>query len=319
MALLPFVLIAAVLPLLLPQYLNLGIGLLLLAGWATAWDILGGWAGQLSLGHAAFVGLGAYTLGLAANHLQLAPWWSLAAAMILAAGLAWGWGAITFRLRGPYFALSTLAIAEVLRLVAINERGLTGGAQGIFISALARPFGLDLFDRRVEYYTGLLYLALVVFAVLWMGSRRFGYELRAVREDEEAAMAAGIDPTAVKLKAFMLSGALTALGGSLYGIFLSALEPHRLFEIPLSVRIALTAIIGGRGTVWGPLVGAVLLTLSAEVFRNVFAEANLLIYGLLIIIVVLFVPRGVIGEWQRIQVRRRYERAARPLGEQVGP
>jgi branched-chain amino acid transport system permease protein len=132
-----------------------------------------------------------------------------------------------------------------------------------------------------------------------------------VREDEEAAMAAGINPTAVKLKAFILSGSLTTAGGLLYGIFLSALEPHGLFDIPLSVRIALTAIIGGRGTVWGPLVGAVLLTLSAEIFRNLFAGANLLIYGVLIIIVVLFVPRGLVGEWQRVQVRRRYERAAR--------
>lgn len=176
---------------------------------------------------------------------------------------------------------------------------------------MAQPFGLDLFERHVEYYTALLYLALSLGCVIWLGRKRFGFELRAVREDEEAAMAAGIDPTAVKLKAFMLSGALTALGGVLYGIFLSALEPHRLFEIPLSVRIALTAIIGGRGTVWGPLVGAVLLTLSAEFFRNLFAEANLLIYGFLIIAVVLYFPRGLVGEWQRTQVRRRYERIAR--------
>lgn len=304
-------LIAAAWPLVFPHYLNLGIGLLILAGWAASWDIVGGWAGQLSLGHAAFVGLGAYTVALTAKHLQLAPWWSLGLAMALAAGLAWTWGAITFRLRGPYFTLSTLAIAEVLRLIAINERWLTGGAGGIFISALARPFGLDLFNRRVEYYVALGYVAVVVGLVIWLSRRRFGFELRAVREDEEAAMAAGINPTAVKLKAFILSGSLTTAGGLLYGIFLSALEPHGLFDIPLSVRIALTAIIGGRGTVWGPLVGAVLLTLSAEIFRNLFAGANLLIYGVLIIIVVLFVPRGIVGEWQRGQVRRRYERAAR--------
>lgn len=304
-------LVGAAWPLLFPQYMNLGIGLLLLAGWATAWDIVGGWAGQLSLGHAAFIGLGAYVVALTANQLHLAPWWSLGLSVVLAAGLAGAWGATTFRLRGPYFALSTLAIAEILRLVAINERWLTGGAGGVFISALSGPFGLDLFNRHVEYYAGLVYLAIVIGIVVWLGGRRFGYELRAVREDEEAAMAAGIHPTAVKLRAFVLSGALTAAGGLLYGIFLSALEPHRLFEIPLSVRIALTAIIGGRGTVWGPLVGAVLLTLSGEIFRSVFAEANLLIYGVLIIVVVLFVPRGVVGEWQRLQVRRRYERVAR--------
>jgi len=304
-------LIAAAWPLVFPQYMNLGIGLLILAGWATAWDIVGGWAGQVSLGHAAFVGLGAYTVALTAKHMQLAPWWSLGLAMTTAAGLAGAWGALTFRLRGPYFTLSTLAIAEVLRLIAINERWLTGGAGGIFISALAQPFGLDLFNRRVEYYLALGYVVVAVGLVIWISRTRFGFELRAVREDEEAAMAAGIHPTAVKLKAFVLSGSLTTAGGLLYGIFLSALEPHNLFDIPLSVRIALTAIIGGRGTVWGPLVGAVLLVLTAEAFRNLFAGANLLIYGVLIIVVVLFLPRGIIGEWQRAQVRRRYERAAR--------
>lgn len=130
-AALPF-LLAAAYPLVFPQHMNLGISLLLLAGWATSWDILGGWAGQLSMGHAAFIGLGAYTLGVAANQFHIAPWWSSGLAIVLAAGLAGVWGAITFRLKGPYFILSTIAIAEMLRLVAINERWLTGGRAGDF-------------------------------------------------------------------------------------------------------------------------------------------------------------------------------------------
>ena len=122
-------------------------------------------------------------------------------------------------------------------------------------------------------------------------------------------LAAGINPEAVKLWAFAISAALTALGGCLYGIVLSALQPQPLFELHLSVRIALVAIIGGRGTLFGPLVGAALLTAAAELFRNVFAEANLLIYGLLIVIVVLFVPRGLMGELERRNVRRRYAKS----------
>ena len=297
--------------LLLPDYRTLGVNLMLLAGWASAWDLLGGWSGQTSLGHAAFVGLGAYTIGVTANRWDLAPWWGALLAMALAAALALLWGKVTFRLRGSYFVLSTIAIAEILRLLAINQRSLTGGAVGLFIFDLQRPFGLDLFDRRVEFWFALGYLLLVLTVVALITRGRLGYQMRAVREDEPSAEAAGIDPEAVKLRAFAVSAALTALGGCLYGIVLSALQPQPLFELHLSVRIALVAIIGGRGTLFGPLVGAALLTAAAELFRNVFAEANLLIYGALIVIVVLFAPHGVVGELDRRLVRRRYARSAR--------
>ncbi|HEX7040550.1 MAG TPA: branched-chain amino acid ABC transporter permease [Trueperaceae bacterium] len=297
--------------LLLPDYRTLGVNLMLLAGWASAWDLLGGWSGQTSLGHAAFVGLGAYTIGVTANRWDLAPWWGALLAMALAAALALLWGKVTFRLRGSYFVLSTIAVAEILRLVAINQRGLTGGAVGLFIFDLEEPFGLDLFDRAVEFWfaLGYLLLALAVVAVITHG--RLGYQMRAVREDEPSAEAAGVDPEAVKLRAFAISGALTALGGCLYGVVLSALQPQPMFELHLSVRIALVAIIGGRGTLFGPLVGAALLTLAAELFRNAFAEANLLIYGALIVVVVLFAPHGLVGELNRRLVRRRYARSAR--------
>jgi len=297
--------------LLLPDYRTLGITLMVLAGWATAWDLLGGWTGQTSLGHAAFVGLGAYTIGVTANRWDLAPWWGALLAMALAAALSLLWGKITFRLRGSYFVLSTIAVAEILRLFAINQRSLTGGAVGLFIFDLHRPFGLDLFSRNVEFWFALGYLVLVLAVAAAITHGRMGYQMRAVREDEPSAEAAGIDPEAVKLRAFAVSAALTALGGCLYGVVLSALQPQPLFELHLSVRIALVAIIGGRGTLFGPLVGAALLTVAAELFRNVFAEANLLIYGALIVVVVLFAPHGVVGEVARRLVRRRYARSAR--------
>lgn len=295
---------------LFPNYMSLGIALLLLAGWSTAWDLLGGWTGQVSLGHAAFVGLGAYTIGTTANEFGLAPWWAALLAMVLAAALSLVWGKLTFRLRGSYFVLASIAIAEVLRLVAINERSLTGGAVGLFIFDLKEPFGVDLFNRGNEFWISLAYLLLVMSVTVLVTRGRLGYQMRAVREDDASAQASGIDPESVKLRAFALSGALTALGGCIYGIFLSALQPQPMFELHLSVRIALVAIIGGRGTLMGPLVGATLLTLAAELFRNVFAEANLLIYGLLIVIVVLFVPRGLMGELERRNVRRRYAKSA---------
>lgn len=305
-----FLAVGLVFPFLLPGYQALAISLLLFAGWATAWDILGGWAGQVSLGHAAFVGIGAYAVGLGASKWAVAPWWMLLLGMVVAALLALFWGWVTFGLRGSYFVLSTIAIAEILRLIAINWQSFTGGAQGIFIFSLPEPFGLDLFSRRTEYYLALIYAAVLIGVVLYLSRSKFGYQMRAVREDEESAMAAGINPKNVKLAAFALSGALTAAGGSIYALFLSYLEPHDIFFLPLSVRIALIAIIGGRGTVWGPLAGAALITVSAEVFRTAFAQANLLIFGVLIVVVVLFLPKGLIGELTSQINRRRYARSA---------
>ena len=303
-----FIAVGLALPLLPGTNFSLLITLLLFIGLATSWDILGGWTGQTSLGHAAFVGIGAYALALGTSRLGLDAISAVELGVGVAVLFALLWGSLTFGLRGSYFTLSTIAIAEILRLAAINEAWSTGGSAGLFISSLPEPFGLDLFERRVEYYLALVYAASVLACVMWFARGRFGYEMRAVREDEAAAQASGIDPTRIKLRAFAVSGALTALGGGIYGAYLSFLDPHNLFFLPLSVQIALTAIIGGRGTVWGPALGATLLILSAELFRSVFAEANLLIYGLLILIVTLFLPRGLIGELERYLLRRRYAR-----------
>lgn len=300
----------AVYPALPSAYIAVGITVLLYTGWATSWNLLGGWAGQLSLGHASFVGLGAYFVALGSSQFQLAPWWSIVLAALCAAILAMLWGKLTFGLRGPYFSLSTIAIAEILRLIAINEGWLTGGAAGVFIDSLPQPFGIDLFDRVTQYYLALGYAALTIAITIFISERRFGFQLRAVRENEEAAMAAGINPAAVKLKAFVLSGALTALGGGIYGVFLSFIEPHLIFNLVLSVQIALTVIIGGRGTIWGPAVGAVLLVVAGEIFRTTFAQANLLLYGALILIVILMMPKGIVGEYVHRMIRRNYARRA---------
>jgi branched-chain amino acid transport system permease protein len=297
-------------PAIFPNNLTIAISVLLFAGWATSWDLLGGWNGQVSLGHASFVGLGAYFVAIGQSQFGLAPWWTMAAAAAFAAVLGYFWGWLTFSLRGPYFSLSTIAVAEILRLVAINEEWLTGGATGVFIATLPEPFGIDLFSRTAQFYMALAFAAVVIATVIVISRARFGYQLRAVREDEDSAMAAGIDPTATKLKAFMLSAALTSIGGGIYGMVLAFIEPHVIFALLLSVQIALTAIIGGRGTIWGPAVGAFVLIGAGEMFRTTFAEANMLIYGILILAVVLFVPRGIVGELARRHIRRLYAKRA---------
>jgi branched-chain amino acid transport system permease protein len=202
--------------------------------------------------------------------------------------------------------LSTIAIAEIFRLVAINEGWLTGGASGVFIDTLPEPFGIDLFDRTTQYYLALCYAAITIAVTIFISTRKFGYQLKAVRDNEEAAMAAGINPSSIKLKAFVLSGMLTALGGGIYGIFLSFIEPHIIFNLLISIQIALTVIIGGRGTIWGPAVGATLLVVSGEIFRTAFAQANMLLYGVLILIVILVLPRGIVGEYVHKVIRRKY-------------
>ncbi|KFG67558.1 branched-chain amino acid ABC transporter permease [Microvirga sp. BSC39] len=297
-------------PAIFPNNLTIAVSVLLFAGWATSWDLLGGWNGQVSLGHASFVGLGAYFVAIGQSQFGLAPWWTMAMATAVAAVLAYFWGWLTFRLRGPYFSLSTIAVAEILRLVAINEEWLSGGATGVFIATLPEPFGIDLFSRTAQFYMALAFATVVISTVIVISRARFGYQLRAVREDEDSAMAAGIDPTATKLKAFMLSAALTSIGGGIYGIVLAFIEPHVIFALLLSVQIALTAIIGGRGTIWGPAVGAIVLIGAGEMFRTTFAEANMLIYGILILVVVLFVPRGIVGELARRHIRRLYAKRA---------
>lgn len=296
--------VLAVYPFLFGKFMNFGVATLIFAGLAMSWNILGGWAGQKSLGHAALLGVGAYTMTLLATPervpggVPLAPWWGTLIGMAIAAGLALVWGGLTFRLRGSYFVLSTIAVALVIRLVAINSNW-TGGSEGLFMPELPKFLGFDLFDRKTEYWLAFAFVALTLLVTHLIRRSRLGYALQAVREDEDGARALGIDPTRMKVIAFMISAALTALGGSIYAIYLQAFEPHTLLELPISVQIALMAIIGGRGSIQGPVVGALLIATLGEVFRNVFANANLLIYGVLILVVTLFAPGGIMGLFQR--------------------
>ncbi|HWG84356.1 MAG TPA: branched-chain amino acid ABC transporter permease, partial [Deinococcales bacterium] len=267
----------ALYPFVFGRYMNLGVSTLLLAGFALSWDILGGWTGQSSLGHAVLVGIGAYTMTLLAEAHGVPPWWGALAGMLLAATIAYLWGTLTFRLRGSYFTLSSIAVAEIFRAIAVNESWLTNGAEGKFVPNLVGPFGLDVFDRRNQYWMALAFVTLILLFLHWLRRARLGYYLRAVREDEDGAMALGISPTRAKVTAFMISAAFASLGGSLYAIYLNAFEPDNLLFLPFSIQIALLAIIGGRGTIYGPLVGAIVLGVAGEQFRSFLQEANLLV------------------------------------------
>jgi branched-chain amino acid transport system permease protein len=272
----------------------------LFAALGVAWNLVGGYAGQLSLGHAAFFGIGAYALPLYHDKLEIPIPGALVLLIVTAMAAAYVIGRVSFRLRGPYFALSTIAFAEVLRLSAKNLERVTGGDVGLQVPAL---FG-SISPTRWFYLAAVLLTAAAFVTTALIARSRFGYELQAVREDEDTARACGIDPARTKLNAFMISAAFTALGGALNASQSFFIVPDSVLAIDLSERPAIAAMLGGAGTLTGPIVGAVLVETAQELFKNVFREAFQLIYGALLVIVVLFLPEGIVGtlaSWWRRQ------------------
>jgi branched-chain amino acid transport system permease protein len=272
---------------------------LLFALLGQSWNVLGGYGGQFSFGHALFFGLGAYTTGI----LQVrhgVPAWPAAVAAIAIAAVAGGvLGALVFRyrLRGSYFALVTLAFAEVARIL-VASFDYTGSGFGILI-ALAPGIGNFQFsDRRIFYWLAWALVCLGCLVALWLERSRFGARLIAIRENEAAAQALGIDPLRTKTLALALSGAIAGVAGVLYmQIFLFA-DSHIAFGPTMSVEALLAPIIGGLGTAFGPLFGAILLHALGEVARHATGGApglSLVLYGVLLIVMLRFLPDGLAG------------------------
>jgi branched-chain amino acid transport system permease protein len=275
-----------------------------------AWNILGGYGGQLSAGHAAFVGVGAYATTLLSMHWGVSPWIGMLVGGALAAALGAIIGALGFRfgLRGFYFVLLTVAFAEVCRIVALNTE-VTGGAVGLYITFTGNPWQLQFRDNRAYYYVALALVLLATGIVAGIERSRLGAYLRAIREDEDAAEALGVDTVRYKLYAIVLSAFLTGLGGAFYANYLFSLQPNAVFGIPLSVDIIIRPVVGGAGTLAGPLVGSLILSPLAEVARIYFtrpgwAGLHLVVYGVLLIGVVLFLPQGVYPTLRRAWARR---------------
>ncbi len=261
----------------------------LFAGLGLAWNWVGGYSGQLSLGHAAYFGLGAYGLAMFANR-GVPMWIAVLLAVLAALFFAGIIGKVSFRLRGPYFALCTIAFAEVLRLTAKNLPSVTGGDVGIQVPLLF-PHNTQL----SFYYSAVLLTALGIGITYWLEKSKFGYYLMAIREDEDTALSVGVNTANQKLYALLLSAAVTALGGALYGSLFLYIVPDQVLPLEISTELAIVAMLGGAGTLAGPIVGSLILETSSEVFKNFFKEANMLIYGVLIIVVVLFLPGGIVG------------------------
>jgi branched-chain amino acid transport system permease protein len=286
-----------------PYYKQILFLIFLYGGVGCAWNLVGGYAGQLSLGHAAFFGIGAYSYALLAPHVGVWPALGLAALLAMGSAAPIGW--MCFRLRGPYFALATIAVAQLLNVLATNQlNGLTQGAAGLLVSNLVD-------DPELYYWVGLGFLVVCFLVVARLATSKTGYYLMAIREDEDTAQTVTINTTLYKLYALLVSALLTGVGGAIFASNLGSIQPNDVFGGAISNQVVFLAIIGGAGTLTGPLVGAFLLEFASDYLKNAIGGAAWIgdpnafaffLYGLLLVLVMMYMPAGLVGtisKWWR--------------------
>jgi branched-chain amino acid transport system permease protein len=287
--------------------LNFLVLALIIALAAQGWNILGGFGGQFSFGHAAFFGTGAYATAIMQMRFGVNAW--VGFALGIAAGALAGWiiGYLSFRsgLRGSYFALVTLAFAEVFRILA-NAAELTGGAAGLLIKLDVRPANFQFDSRAVFFWLALGLVAAALVLTRYLERSRFGARLIALRENEEAAQALGVDALKTKLAAITLSAGVTAAAGCLYAQYFLFIDAQIAYGTWISVEALLAPIIGGAGTAFGPLIGALALHALGEVaklFAGRVPGIDLALFGCLLVAAVAFAPDGILGLARRTRAR----------------
>ena len=286
---------------------NFGVLVLFAAFTGQAWNIAGGFAGQLSFGHVVFFGTGAYASTLLQLKFGVSPWLGLPAAAAAGAAVGGLVAILSFRagLRGSYFALITLAFAEVFRILA-NSFEWTGAGLGLLIPLKRGMANFQFAERIGFYYVILAFTVLSIAVAVWLTRSRFGARLAAIRENEDAARALGIDVLREKVKVMMLSGMLCGLGGTFYAQYFLYIDPSIAYGVDKSVEMLLVSMIGGTGTVYGPLIGALLLGIIGEGTRALTDAPglSLVVYGALLVGTIAFLPDGLI-ELFRMRRRRR--------------
>lgn len=299
-----------------------------------SWNIVGGYTGQYSVGHAAYFGAGAYTTMVLMQFKQIPPWYGMIAGIAVALVVSLIIGSICFRLRGPYFVLASIAVAEIMRLCAMNLKDLTNGAEGILATDIP-PFTLggtvitDFLSKVPFYYIGLVIAILTIAVTYLVQHSKLGYYFQAIREDQDAAHSLGINLSIYKNIALAISAVFTSLAGSFYAIYIGFIDPPTVLALDISVQIVLICIIGGIGTIWGPVVGSLVLVPLSEALRSnliaqgifkiglaseesgvgIFlkdhlAHAHALIYGILVVVVILFMPDGVLGYVKKLTKKK---------------
>lgn len=319
--LLAVVAILALVPLGVSRFtLSVATAALIFALAGIGWNVLSGFAGQFSFGHAAYFGLGAYTVAVTFTRYSISPWVGLVLGGVVGAifGLLTGWISFRFGLKGAYFALATFAFAELLRLT-FNNFDYVGASIGITIPlAGGDSWGTLQFEDTLEirYFVALALVALGILAVIAVKRSRIGSRMLAVREDEEAAASLGINPLRAKLFAISISGFITAVAGGYYAMFLMFVDSDLVFGPFISVAILLRPIVGGVGTIWGPVVGAAVLSTLGEVTRSLVRDPpsilqaiegvnglDQVIFGVILVVVIIRAPDGVLGWFGRFRKR----------------
>lgn len=269
----------------------------------SSWNLLAGYTGQVSFGHAIFFGVGAYTAGIFATKLGISAWWGMVfggfSSMLI--GLFVGW--VCFRLRGPYFALATLAGGEIIRLIATNWESLTDGMVGILI--------IQTFKSKLPYYYIAFVLALsCIYTIRLIMKSKWGYYFVSIRENEDAAASMGINTTLYKNVSLLVSSFFTGMAGAFYMNYMAFIDPQVVFSLHfISIMAILVGIVGGVATIWGPAVGAFVMVGLQETFRSSFfglapkwiSQAHALVFGLLVIFVIMFLANGIVGDWDKIR------------------
>jgi len=286
-----------------PFIVNFGVLALFYAFIGQSWNISGGFAGQLSFGHVVFFGAGAYASTVLQLRYGMNPWLGLPASAVAGAIVGWIIGFLSFRagLKGSYFALITLAFAEVLRIL-VNSVGFTGGGLGLLIPAKPSVANFQ-FAERIGFYFLILTLTVISVAVaVWLKRSRFGAQLAAIRENEDAARALGINVFREKVKVMVLSGAMCGVGGCFFAQYFLYIDTTIVFGVDKSVEMLLVSMIGGAGTVYGPLIGALLLAGVGDMTRVLtdVQGLSLVLYGTLLVIIIAFLPNGLIDLFKRI-------------------
>ena len=295
-----------------PFQQRLGALVLLYAIAASAWNIIGGYAGQVSVGHVVFFGCGAYAAMGGYTHFAWSPLLGIPVGAAIAVAIAAVIGVPSLRLAGHYFSMATIALAETARLIVTNTHWL-GAAVGLSGPTVPRNvFDLSFVSALPYYYIFLVVLAITLFITWWMTSSRMGFYLRAIKDSERAARSLGAPAARTKLYAYMLSAGLTAVAGALYAMMFGFVDPESGLGILISVKILIMAALGGAGLLFGPLVGAAILVPLEELSNSLLggkgAGLTFVVYGAIIVLIARFQPGGILDLANRLLARR----AARP-------
>ncbi|NJD56000.1 MAG: branched-chain amino acid ABC transporter permease [Nitrospirae bacterium] len=272
-----------------------------------AWNLLGGYCGQVSFGHAAFFGVGAYTAGILYNKLGVSAWWGLPLSIMVVTLFALVIGYICLRLKGPFFALGTLAMGVILRVMAENLTTITEGDLGIMIRERT------WIEKTWYFYIILILAALAFFLVKKVIESKLGYYFVAIREDQDAAESLGINTTLYKTIALSLSAIITGLAGAFYTNYMGYIDPKIVFALhDISIVTIMVVMVGGVATFWGPFVGAVIMVFLAELIRTIpkLGAAHHTFFGILLIVIIIFLPNGIVGDLPKLKKLLRMGKAA---------